>query len=177
MSHVKELADGGRVADLLARAAILYPRSPEPREQKPAPLCVALANDRDRLVGLGVAWTPDCARASSYAHWLRSHPAFVCAYCASPVRNTARARHADHVEPLSKGGLHLAENLVPSCQRCNLVKHAKDNHALPVIADYLTVAQWELERPAETFALAPAVVAEPVGWDDEWFEAWCRDNS
>lgn len=32
----------------------------------------------------------------------------------------------DHVVPLAKGGSHSLENLVPSCQGCNLSKGAKD---------------------------------------------------
>ena len=44
----------------------------------------------------------------------------MCAYC-----KTARASHIDHVNPLSKGGSHTVENLLPSCPTCNFKKHNK----------------------------------------------------
>jgi 5-methylcytosine-specific restriction endonuclease McrA len=42
-----------------------------------------------------------------------------CAYC-----ELAMASQQDHVRPLSKGGLHTASNVVPSCARCNYRKGA-----------------------------------------------------
>lgn len=42
-----------------------------------------------------------------------------CAYCDAP------ATSIDHVVPLSKGGLHIIENLVPACIYCNSSKGAK----------------------------------------------------
>jgi len=33
--------------------------------------------------------------------------------------------HMDHVVPVSRGGLHCAENLLPACASCNLSKGAK----------------------------------------------------
>jgi 5-methylcytosine-specific restriction endonuclease McrA len=51
-----------------------------------------------------------------------------CAYCGSDGQ-----LHLDHVEPLSRGGLHTPTNLVPACERCNLSKGAK-----PVEAWYLS---------------------------------------
>lgn len=41
----------------------------------------------------------------------------LCAYCLDP------AKHFDHVVPLSRGGPHTIENLVPSCVRCNTTKN------------------------------------------------------
>lgn len=46
-----------------------------------------------------------------------------CLYCGEP------SKHADHVIPLSRGGDHTIDNLVPSCAACNFSKGAK----LPVI--------------------------------------------
>jgi 5-methylcytosine-specific restriction endonuclease McrA len=43
----------------------------------------------------------------------------LCVYCGSG------GEHFDHVSPLSKGGLHCAENLVLACAPCNLRKGAK----------------------------------------------------
>lgn len=49
-------------------------------------------------------------RLADYGH--------ACAYCA----RTDVALHMDHVEPISKGGLHEIDNLVPACKPCNSSK-------------------------------------------------------
>jgi hypothetical protein len=43
-----------------------------------------------------------------------------CAYCTDP------ADTLDHVLPRSRGGLTVAENLVPACRRCNGAKSSTD---------------------------------------------------
>lgn len=43
-----------------------------------------------------------------------------CYYCGAP------AQHADHFEPLARGGLHCVDNLVPACSPCNLSKGDRD---------------------------------------------------
>lgn len=43
----------------------------------------------------------------------------LCVYCTEPADTT------DHVIPLSRGGKHEFENLVPACKRCNFQKHSK----------------------------------------------------
>lgn len=47
-----------------------------------------------------------------------------CYYCGKfePLR---RNRTIDHRVPISKGGLHIQENLVPSCRSCNASKGNK----------------------------------------------------
>lgn len=50
-------------------------------------------------------------RAQIFAQW--NH---CCAYCTNP------ADTLDHVLPRSAGGLTVASNLVPACQRCNGAK-------------------------------------------------------
>lgn len=40
-----------------------------------------------------------------------------CIYCG------AAAEHADHYIPLSRGGLHCKDNIVPACKSCNLSKN------------------------------------------------------
>ena len=46
-----------------------------------------------------------------------------CNYCKCELQNNIKnAVHLDHVIPLSKGGKHILENVVWSCQKCNLVK-------------------------------------------------------
>lgn len=43
-----------------------------------------------------------------------------CAYCARPGRTI------DHVIPISQGGAHALDNVVPACWPCNLSKRALD---------------------------------------------------
>ena len=43
-----------------------------------------------------------------------------CVYCGSDNQLTQ-----DHIVPLSKGGTHTADNIVPACQRCNSSKGDK----------------------------------------------------
>ncbi len=47
-----------------------------------------------------------------------------CYWCCKPLKNLTT--HLDHYIPLSRGGKHIIENLVISCQSCNNRKHAKD---------------------------------------------------
>jgi 5-methylcytosine-specific restriction endonuclease McrA len=47
-----------------------------------------------------------------------------CYWCGKKL--TKDNTHIDHYVPLSKGGLHELENLVVSCNKCNLTKSAKD---------------------------------------------------
>lgn len=49
-----------------------------------------------------------------------------CAYC----KRTAVRLEMDHVTPLSKGGAHTANNIVPACRTCN----AKKGNREPLIA-------------------------------------------
>jgi 5-methylcytosine-specific restriction endonuclease McrA len=44
-----------------------------------------------------------------------------CSYCG---RKTAL--EMDHVIPLTKGGVHGVDNIVPACKKCNSSKHAED---------------------------------------------------
>lgn len=48
-----------------------------------------------------------------------SHNNGLCVYCG------AKADSVDHVIPLSKGGTHNIDNLVPCCMSCNRKKKAK----------------------------------------------------
>lgn len=45
-----------------------------------------------------------------------------CPYCGLPLGD---AIHADHIYPVSKGGLSTPENMVLICEQCNLKKHSK----------------------------------------------------
>lgn len=46
-----------------------------------------------------------------------------CAYCLRPL--TAANKTFDHMRPVTKGGLHLMDNLVPCCRSCNSRKQNK----------------------------------------------------
>lgn len=46
---------------------------------------------------------------------------FKCSYCGEAKKMTQ-----EHFIPLSKGGSHTANNIIPSCQRCNSSKKNKD---------------------------------------------------
>ena len=45
-----------------------------------------------------------------------------CPYSAKPLGDE---KHADHIDPVSKGGLSTVENMVLVCSDCNLNKHDK----------------------------------------------------
>ena len=45
-----------------------------------------------------------------------------CPYCSNAISGES---HLDHIHPLSKGGLNIAENLVNCCAKCNLRKSDK----------------------------------------------------
>lgn len=46
-----------------------------------------------------------------------------CFYCSKPLK--IKEVHFDHFIPLSRGGLHIKQNIRVSCKTCNLKKHAK----------------------------------------------------
>jgi 5-methylcytosine-specific restriction endonuclease McrA len=54
-----------------------------------------------------------------------------CVYCDSP------ATSLDHVVPRSRGGMHVWENVVSACRRCNHVKADRSVHDLG----------WRMRRP------------------------------
>ena len=47
-----------------------------------------------------------------------------CAYCGIPESSSVKLTR-DHLFPVTKGGLHTKENIVPACQPCNARKGAK----------------------------------------------------
>lgn len=58
--------------------------------------------------------------ASEWLEILRQHK-HRCYYCKRKMQNLTM----DHVIPLSKGGSHTKENIVPACRSCNSRKHNK----------------------------------------------------
>jgi 5-methylcytosine-specific restriction endonuclease McrA len=57
----------------------------------------------------------------------------ICYLCGTQVWRGVNL-HMDHVQPVSRGGVHCADNLRPSCADCNLRKHAKTPDELRVRA-------------------------------------------
>ena len=57
--------------------------------------------------------------AAQLAWQLNPH---ACYLCGTPVWQGVNL-HMDHVVPVSRGGLHCAENMRPACRFCNLSKH------------------------------------------------------
>ena len=54
-----------------------------------------------------------------------------CAYCGVPESSSVKLTR-DHLIPVTKGGLHTKENIVPACQPCNARKGAKlPTHHIP----------------------------------------------
>ena len=64
--------------------------------------------------------------ADVYAWW-EALGAYTCFWCDLPFTEDDHI-HVDHVWPLSRGGHHAVQNLVPACERCNLAKHASLPH-------------------------------------------------
>lgn len=47
---------------------------------------------------------------------------FTCQYCGRNVKEDKIKLHCDHIHPNNKGGLFVANNLITSCEECNLGK-------------------------------------------------------
>jgi 5-methylcytosine-specific restriction endonuclease McrA len=63
---------------------------------------------------------PKRTTKSRFRAWIFAEWSHACAYCTKP------ADTLDHVLPRLKGGLTVAENLVPACRRCNGAKGSDD---------------------------------------------------
>jgi 5-methylcytosine-specific restriction endonuclease McrA len=68
---------------------------------------------RARLLGV------ECTLTEAQEREVFEEYAGLCAYCLEP------ATSLDHVVPVSKGGGHTKENVVPCCSTCNPSKGAK----------------------------------------------------
>lgn len=95
-----------------------------------------VASNRERVRELNRKWHaehPEHRRSRyeathssdfTFDQWLElmSEFGYKCVYCGrSDVKLTM-----DHIIPISKGGLHTKDNIVPSCRPCNSKKGAKD---------------------------------------------------
>ena len=61
-----------------------------------------------------------------------------CAYCGNQG-----PFHIDHVEPLALGGLHVPDNLVPACERCNCSKGDTPVEAWYLSQPFFSSERWE----------------------------------
>lgn len=54
---------------------------------------------------------------------------FVCAYCGATPPNVVL--HVDHIHPVAEGGTNDIDNLITSCQPCNIGKGANKLSSIP----------------------------------------------
>lgn len=75
-----------------------------------------------------------------------------CVYCGVKFSKEGDTKlHLDHIKPLSKGGKHAINNLVPSCQKCNLSKF------------YHSLSDWYFKQPFVTVERARKIVDHMKG--------------
>lgn len=86
-----------------------------------APVALQLSVHHNRALLMGRPST------LTEAEWTAIYASFRgrCAYC-----EEAKARTIDHVIPLSRGGAHCADNVVPACRPCNSRKGARPLHEM-----------------------------------------------
>lgn len=57
---------------------------------------------------------------------------YCCAYCLQPFDDL----EMEHMQPISKGGLHILENVIPACRSCNATKGSNNLLEMLVTANY-----------------------------------------
>lgn len=62
-------------------------------------------------------WAQSTITDRVLTEWIFEHKGDKCKYCSGKVKEV------DHIHPLSKGGLHVLENLQMLCMDCNRSKH------------------------------------------------------
>lgn len=62
-----------------------------------------------------------------------------CRWCCTKLSD--KNRHIDHVIPLTRGGLHVPDNLVASCVQCNVRRHNK------LVSEWLPYQDFALSNP------------------------------
>jgi 5-methylcytosine-specific restriction endonuclease McrA len=77
---------------------------------------------------------------------------YTCQYCGE------RAENVDHVVPRSRGGLHVWENVVAACRRCNSRKEDRLPHEIGLHL------RREPRAPKETLWIVIAVGRVEPGW-------------
>lgn len=102
----------------------MYDRDPEKRRKNRERMASPEGRERRRLTEAARRARIRGSEATlTRDEWLGIVDRFngLCAYCLSPNDLTI-----EHIKPLSKGGNHSAENVIPACRRCNHMKNAKD---------------------------------------------------
>jgi hypothetical protein len=138
-SYVKREADPEKVRQRKERARKYYNansekwslRPPDPAVRRRAQQRYAAKNKAKlnakvmaRHAMIKNAVIGDKAQIEAFYFWLKTAESIPCAYCGTPT-GKGKDRHADHVVPLSRGGKHCVDNLVPSCASCNRRKGDK----------------------------------------------------
>lgn len=109
---------------------------------------------------------------------------FVCQYCgATPPRVVL---HVDHIVPVAEGGKNNMDNLITSCEPCNLGKGATPLSSVPKSLKEKTqeIAEREAQIQGYNAILAERMERiEQEAWDvaaalegQEWIETFRRDN-
>jgi len=119
-----------------------------------------------RLREIGIPFDRNALQATRYAFWMKNQNPYQCVYCGDLVSDKARARQIDHIIPLDAGGMHIVENVAPSCARCNRKKWHYMPDRRPKIPDNLSVdawLHWVKTHPKEAsndFEYTPTVVVQ-----------------
>jgi CRISPR/Cas system Type II protein with McrA/HNH and RuvC-like nuclease domain len=81
---------------------------------------------------------------------------FRCCYCGSSTEEPDVILEVDHIEPVSKGGTDVIDNLVTSCQRCN---RGKTNVLLSDIPQTLVTKIEEVKKRQEQLKVLREIMA------------------
>ena len=74
-----------------------------------------------------------------------------CHYCGCAL--CYKTFHIDHIEPTSRGGVNLQENLAPACPDCNTSKGPK------------TIEEWRIVRSFRAdYSEAPVMSLSQIQW-------------
>ena len=76
-----------------------------------------------------------------------------CAYCGSEGN-----MHIEHVNPISKGGIHALSNIVPACQSCNYRKHTSEVEQWYRAQPFFTDQRWQAICNVTDAGLLPVAV-------------------
>lgn len=76
--------------------------------------------------------TAECTLTREQWQEIKQNFGHACAYCGKVLERL----EMDHVIPLSKGGTHTKENIVPACRKCNAKKGA--GGAMPFVVKVLS---------------------------------------
>jgi len=101
-----------------------------------------------------------------------SRDGFTCKYCGR--QSDVVPLHVDHVLPVCQGGTNDPENLITSCEECNLGKGGKTiPQHIPTESDRLRLAQ-ERNEQMKTVKAAKAAVKARANLRQEIVNYWCQ---